>query len=119
MFTGLLLTLIQSLVTVLWPSAPGWAGEVIAGLLPLVAELVTEKAGQEMSGDEKMRSIVKEVRELADEAFDDIPGWKTYPEKRRDRIIGGLAELALFLHEVSDSKAVKKLGRKLRRRSKR
>lgn len=120
MLAALLPTIVQSILSLLWPAAPAWAGEVIAGLLPLLAELVSEQAGEDTTGAEKMRAVVAEARAAADLAFDDLPGWKDYPEKRRDRIIAGLAELALFLHQVSaqtgGQKAVRKLGRKLRRK---
>ena len=120
MLAALLPTIIQSLLSLLWPAAPAWAGEVLAGLLPLIVELVKEKDGDAGSGSDKMAAVVAEARELADDAFDDLPGWRDYPEKRRDRIIAGLAELALFLNHVSSqnggASAVKKLARKLKRK---
>ncbi len=87
MLAALLPTIVQSILSLLWPAAPAWAGEVIAGLLPLLAELVKEKADEDGSGAEKMAAVVSEAREAADAAFDDLPGWEDYPEKKRDRFL--------------------------------
>jgi hypothetical protein len=70
---------------------------------------------QDKHGAEKFEIVVKEVRDLLDEGLDSIPEWDTYPEEGRDRILGGLVELAVFVHKVAEDDTPKAARRKLRR----
>ena len=76
-----------------------WASDLLATIPPMVRRLNSPRFAH-MSGDEKAATVVAEVRRLLD-ASDDIPGWRDFPEVRRDRIIQGVSELALFVIEVT------------------
>ncbi len=111
--------IVGSLFSLLFPRAPKWVGLVISACLPAIVELVEELDDlKDRKGPERFTFVVKEVGQLLDSALDDIPEWSTIPEKNRDRMIGGLVEVSLFIHRVSGRKKgrkdVRRALRKLR-----
>lgn len=80
------------------PGAQGWAVMLAWEILSAVAHVVTKlKGAGDLSGKEKMALAVEITREFCDEAFDLLPGWTNLTEEARDRILAGVAELALVI----------------------
>jgi len=106
----LIQSLISSLVSLLFPKAPQWVGSFITALVPAIIDLVEElQDHDELEGSEKRTFVIKEVAELLDDSFDDIPNWTDLDESKRDRILGGLTELALFIDGSYKDKRLPKL----------
>jgi hypothetical protein len=74
--------------------------------------MVRELNELKMDGTLKFDMAVKEISDLLDDAFDDLPEWSSLTEEQRDRIIGGLVELSVFLEGL-----VGKMGKKQTLRS--
>ncbi len=55
-------------------------------------------------GPERFQFVVAEVSEMLDDCLDEIPEWSKLEEDQRDRILGGLVELCLFIHRSSYKK---------------
>lgn len=84
------------------PPRHRWVVDLFGDLIVLVPRLVrrlNKERFAKLSGEEKAAAVVVEVRKVLD-AADDLPGWREVPEHRRDKIIGGLSELALYVIEV-------------------
>tara|TARA_Y100000593_G_C4264634_1_gene314088 strand:- start:913 stop:1281 length:369 start_codon:yes stop_codon:yes gene_type:complete len=111
MFTGVL----DFALKLLFPKAPTWVGSFLGAAIPAVIELVEAVQETDKNGQEKFEFVVSEVRETLDEAFDDLPEWSEYTEEGRDRIIGGLTELAVFLGDIVDDQGKKKARRRWRK----
>lgn len=96
----------------LWPAAPAWVGPTLTVAIPEVVEAV-----QDLVEDDALdaEATIAAVRDLVDDAFDEIPGWSDEPEERRDRIVHGVAELAMLVAERTDARGARRLRRKLRR----
>jgi len=112
MFDGIL-GFVMSLV---FPKAPKWIGTLLTTAVPAVIELVEaiDDAGDK-TGSEKFEFVVEEVRKVLDEGLDSIPEWSDYPEASRDRIIGGMTELAVFVHKLAEDETPKAARRKVRK----
>jgi len=91
-------------IAFLFPRAPHWVGELVAALLPAVFDLVKTLTAKDIPGADKRKIVVALVTEQLDEKMDDVPEWKDLDEGARDRIIGGMAELALFVMRAKPSK---------------
>lgn len=106
----------------LFPGAPAWIGELLAGLIPAIFELVSDLEALDMPGRKKAETVIKWTRETLDELLDDVPEWRDLPEEKKDRILDGLNELALFAVRVGDSErsaaASRQLKKALRRKLK-
>ncbi len=97
---------IGPIVGILFPRAPAWVSRLIVAALPAVAELVEAlDEAKDRSGAERFKFVVTEVSELLDDGLDEIPEWSELDEEQRDRILGGLVELCLFIHRASSTKA--------------
>lgn len=108
---------IEAIFRIVFPKAPGWLGGLIATAIPAVHQLVLRlKQKQDMKGDEKRTFVVSEVKEILDDAFDDVPEWRELDEAARDRILGGLAELSLWVSNLAGELGTRK-SRKLLRKS--
>ena len=99
--------IMTSVIRLVFPKAPAWVAQLISLALPATIEMVRELNEINMEGKLKFDMAVKEISELLDDAFDDLPEWSTLKEDQRDRIIGGLVELAVFLQGL-----VGKMGKK-------
>lgn len=94
---------VEAIAGLVFPKAPKFAITIFIELFQAVAENVSNaREFKDMTGPEKAEHVKREVIAYADKAFDDVPAWSELSEKRRDRIIRGLAELALFLLEAKD-----------------
>lgn len=105
--------IIPVLLAHLWPSAPAWVAPTLTVAIPEVVEAV-----QELVDDDRISpsDTIIAVRDLVDDAFDEIPGWADEPEERRDLIVNGFAELAMLVAERSDGRrSARRIRRKLRR----
>tara|TARA_R110000850_G_scaffold36495_2_gene96456 strand:+ start:3416 stop:3802 length:387 start_codon:yes stop_codon:yes gene_type:complete len=94
-------------VGLLLPKAPQWVAPLLAAALPAIVELVEVVQDVEEEGEEVFMAVVMKVGDLIDNAFDDLPEWKEYPESGRDSIIKGFTELALFVHAIVQNKGKK------------
>jgi len=99
--------IITSVMRLLFPKAPAWIAQLVSLALPATIEMVRELNEIKMEGSLKFNMAVSEISELLDDAFDDLPEWSELSEEQRDRIIGGLVELAVFLEGL-----VGKMGKK-------
>ncbi len=113
--------LIAPLFSFLFPRAPAWVAQLVAAALPAVVELVEElDTAKDRPGPARFAFVVSEVSELLDESLDEIPEWSNLDEAQRDRILGGLVELCLFIHRASyknktGRRSVRKALRKIKR----
>jgi hypothetical protein len=97
-----LLSLLEALLGFFFPAAPAWLLPMLDAALPGTVEIVHALEDRDdLSGPARARLAIEEVGALLDEALDDVPEWRAISEARRDRIIGGLVELALFVERVS------------------
>lgn len=95
--------LIGPLFSLLFPKAPDWLVPLITTGLPLVIDMVDAlRDVADLSGAEKQRFVVEEARVLLDQGFDHVPEWSELSEERRDRIIAGWVETALFVIDIAD-----------------
>ena len=110
-----------ALFQLVWPGAPAWLPRLGGEALPAIVALVRELDElQDRPGPQRAELVVKEVGQLLDEALDDVAEWHELEEARRDRILLGLVELALFVDRASSRQGgaahVRKALRRLRRR---
>ena len=112
--------LIGPLFKFAFPGAPAWVAQLIAAALPAVADLVEElDEAKDRPGRERFAFVVTEVSQMLDEGLDEIPEWGELAEKQRDRILGGLVELTLFIHRASGTKRSRRNVRRAIRKIKR
>lgn len=112
--------LLVPVLSLLFPRAPAWVARLIAAALPAVADLVAElDEAKDRTGAERFTFVVTEVSEMLDDGLDEIPEWSELDEKQRDRILGGLVELCLFIHRTTKSKKNRKDVRRAIRKIKR
>lgn len=89
-----------------------WVGLVIKiaqVTLPIVQQF-TGNAFQQIAGDDKARIVVQTIGEGIDTIDDEL--WVGLTEKRKDRLIGAVSELALFIIDASSGE----LDRRIKRR---
>lgn len=89
--------ILTSVVRLIFPKAPSWIAQLISLALPATIEMVRELNDLKLDGKLKFDMAVREISDLLDDAFDDLPEWSSLEEDQRDRIIGGMVELAVFL----------------------
>ncbi len=112
--------LLVPVLSLLFPRAPAWVARLIAAALPATADLVAElDTAKDRPGPERFAFVVSEVKSMLDEGLDEIPEWSKLEEDQRDRILGGLVELCLFIHRVSDTKRKRRDVRRALRKIKR
>lgn len=100
----------------LFPKAPPWIATLLSTAIPAVIDLVEAlDDAVDKTGSEKFEFVVSEIRDLLDEGMDSIPEWGDYSEDGRDRILGGLVELAVFVHKIAEDESPKAARRKVRR----
>lgn len=108
-------TLLTVALSLLLPSAPKWLPAVVGAALPAVFEVVDELRNAEIKGPQKLQLAITEIGKQFDKAFDEIPEWSELTEVRRDTIIKGLVELALFVASLSDEKGKRAARASIRR----
>ena len=107
---------IEAIIKLVFPKAPQWLGTLIGASLPVIHQMVVKlKDIDTMRGTEKRQFVVTEASAVIDHAFDDVPEWTDLTEAQRDRIIGGLAELSLFISTVSGDSNPRKTKRLLKK----
>ena len=111
MITGI----IEMVFKVAFPKAPPWIGVLLSTAIPAVIDLVEAAGDTDKTGADKFAFVSSEVRDLLDEALDSLPEWSDYPEEGRDRIIGGLTELAVFVHQMAEDDGTRAARRKVRK----
>tara|TARA_R100001594_G_scaffold148306_1_gene203142 strand:- start:957 stop:1331 length:375 start_codon:yes stop_codon:yes gene_type:complete len=104
--------IITGVMRLIFPKAPAWVAQLLSLAIPSTIEMVRELNELQAEGKVKFGMAVSEISELLDDAFDDLPEWSSLTEEQRDRIIGGLVELAVFLEGL-----VGKMGKKQTLRS--
>ena len=104
--------IITGVMRLIFPKAPAWVAQLLSLAIPSTIEMVRELNELQAEGKVKLGMAVGEISELLDDAFDDLPEWSSLSEEQRDRMIGGLVELAVFLEGL-----VGKMGKKQTLRS--
>lgn len=66
-----------------------------------VTALVADIDDSELSGEIKFKAVCEGAGEIIDERLDDIPLWSEISEAARDRIVGGLVELAVQVYHAT------------------
>lgn len=95
--------ILDLLLPVLFPKAPAWLLAVLVEGVPVIMDAVDElRDVPELEGAEKASLVIRVAGQAFDDGFDDIPEWSEISEERRDRILSGMTELALFVLEASD-----------------
>ena len=113
--------LLAPLFSFLFPRALAWVAQLVAAALPVVVDLVEElDTAKDRPGAERFQFVVAEVASMLDDSLDEIPEWSNLDEGQRDRILGGLVELCLFIHRASyknkrGRRSVRKALRKIKR----
>lgn len=116
----MLVSLVSTLISLLFPGAPAWVSSLLVAMVPAVIDLVEELDDlKDRPGPERLEFVVENTKKLLDEGFDDVPEWKALGEDRRDRIIAGVTELVLFVDRVTGRKkgaaTLRKALRKLKK----
>jgi len=75
-------------------SALSWIPDLIEGAVDVANQLDTLS---DMAGFNKFEHLTEIIAEEVDKHCDDIPGWEALTEEARDRIIYGIAEVALLI----------------------
>jgi|TARA_A200000159_G_C7055861_1_gene228215 hypothetical protein len=99
--------IITGVMRLVFPQAPAWVAQLLSLAVPATIEMVRELNDLKAEGKVKFDMAVSEIADLLDDAFDDLPEWSDLSEEQRDRIVGGLVELAVFLEGL-----VGKMGKK-------
>lgn len=115
----MLATILEPVLKLLLPGAKPWVRKFLALLLPALIEVI----GDFLDGDDEDVSFPEAVataHDILDEALDVVPEWRDVDEARRDAILDGVVELALFLSDVArkdkgSKRAVLKVTRRIRR----
>ena len=81
---------------------------MIAQLIPAAIEVVRDLRRISADGADKRAAAISVLHEFIDEYLDTLPHWKNISEERRDRILGGLVELILWLIEIEDHRAIRR-----------
>lgn len=104
---------VASLVRLLMPGAPGWVFFLLEALDAAfeIVELLQDSDAEKAA---KFQIAAQLVGEALDEALDDLPEWSEISERRRDTIIAGLVEFAVFISETAD-RSRRTTRRRLRR----
>ena len=112
--------LLSKILSFIFPKAPEWVASLLAVIIPAIISAIRDikQAGE----GEVFEASTAAVASILDEAFDDIPKWAGLDESKRDAIIVGLSELALFIEDmVTDdgeevtARQVRRAARKIRR----
>lgn len=114
----MLAQILSTLVRLLFPKAPEWVARFVGLALPAIFEVIDELSTTDLEGQDKFKLAVHEIAGVMDEAFDEIPRWSELSEARRDLVLGGLVELAVFMQgltEGSDPVKNRALRRSVRR----
>ena len=112
--------IIGSLFSLIFPRAPAWVAALISAALPAVIELVEELDHvKDRPGAARFEFVLSEIKAMLDDGLDEIPEWGELKERQRDRILGGLVELCLFIHRASKTKKNRRGVRRALRKIKR
>ena len=116
--------IITGVMRLVFPKAPAWVAQLISLAVPASIEMVRELNDLKAEGKVKFDMAVSEIADLLDDSFDDLPEWSELTEEQRDRIIGGLVELAVFLEGLVGTmgkketlRSAKSVMRSLRRKA--
>ena len=108
------LTIVTGIIEALFPKAPAWLLTFLVEVIPLVFNIVEALKASDAEGAEKFEVAVVHVGDALDDALDGVPEWGELDEEQRDRILGGLVELALWVSKLVDKYGKKKAKRKLK-----
>jgi hypothetical protein len=116
--------IITGVMRLVFPQAPAWVAQLLSLAVPATIEMVRELNDLKAEGKVKFDMAVTEIADLLDDSFDDLPEWSELSEEQRDRIIGGLVELAVFLEGLVGTmgkketlRSAKSVMRSLRRKA--
>jgi len=100
--------IIEFIFGLIFPKSPKVLRQIVAVLVPHLAMAV-----QRVIADDRIEApeTISEVRGLLEATLATVPAWAVQSESRRDAILHGLTELALFIYEVSDKDKDHKVSR--------
>lgn len=81
---------------------PRGAIELLIEVIPSAISLVRNLRSVDIKNAEKRAVVVESLGLFIDEEFDSMPAWGSLSEERRDRILGGLVELCLWIIELEE-----------------
>lgn len=99
---GIVKTVIASAV----PDAFDWIPNTILNIVAIVDDI---DRIDEASGADKFDAVVVLVTETLDD-MDDIPGWSSLSETGRDRFIGAIVEMVVFVMRAVQAKGLPAIG---------
>ena len=93
--------ILSALMGLIFPKAPDWIARFVGLVIPAVFEIVDELSSTDLEGSAKFRLASEAIGQAIDSAFDELPAWSELSEERRDIVIAGLIELAVFIQELA------------------
>ena len=97
---------------------PGLSPKVVSGIaavLPAAMKVVDELSDATVTGAEKRESAIEHIESILDDHLDEVPEWAALGEEKRDRMLAGLVEWAVFLGSLADRKERRKVRAALAR----
>lgn len=94
-------TILTPIINLLLPGAKPWVRKFLALLIPALIEIVGDFLDKDEDDEDTLPEAIAAVHAGLDEVLDVLPEWRDLSEDRRDLILDGVAELALFLADVS------------------
>jgi hypothetical protein len=81
---------------------PRGAIELLIEIIPSAIALIKNLRAVDIENADKRKVVVESLGLFIDEELDSIPAWSSLTETRRDRILGGLVELCLWIIELEE-----------------
>lgn len=106
---NLLLPLLLQGLALLVPGLSPKVTSAIAAVLPAAMKVVDDLADATTTGATKRESAIHHIERLLDDHLDGVPEWSALGEEKRDRMLAGLVEWAVFLGSLADRKDRRKI----------
>ncbi len=105
----------HSLLQTILPGTPGWCGELVGELLPVLV-IQTNKATEQpgLPESDQRAWVVGRVRFAVDEAFTE-GGWADIDDAVRDQFIEDLTGVVFFLRDVNGRQSPRALAHRVDR----
>ena len=81
---------------------PRGAIDLLIEIIPAALNLIRNLRAVDIKNQDKRKVVVESLGLFIDEELDSIPAWSSLSEERRDRILGGLVELCLWIIELEE-----------------
>lgn len=106
---NLLLPLLLQGLALLVPGLSPRVTTAIAAVLPAAMKVVDDLSDATTTGATKREAAIHHIEELLDDQLDDVPEWAALGEEKRDRMLAGLVEWAVWLGSLTDRKERRKV----------